>query len=464
MKFNSRSLINLKTLSLTLIFIFLIAAQCCTVTPTPTVTEPAVWKSRLKATDAALIADKTTLLNLKVDFQYNFDEYRFKVGADSSTPCGTDSGYTPWTPKATRLQADISAIPDGKVKLCLLGRGKNNCNNVITQLPIQANFYRWNKDTTGPGAFSITGPTTPQTATTFAATWGAATGAAGYTASIHSATGCQNATMLSQYSSTGTTTNVTVSAPGNYFLCVKAADALGNSTNASNNGLPVTVQGAETIIEDRITDRSCWADGTADPVNFHYAQRATVYPELGSTFIGDGKKLSKVGVLFGTFDRATQNDCLFTDWDDMEVNLGYFEKSSDYVAQPRNYINRPGVVTFTRPTPSNRNPDAANYYRKPVGFDGFNCPIYYLEIDLVQEGVTLNTVSGQESVVLLRPGFGDSYSGWTYTYLGKNSCTGAVGSNSDYYVSLGAPNPGVPITLQARGETHWHGTYRISTR
>jgi hypothetical protein len=201
-----------------------------------------------------------------------------------------------------------------------------------------------------------------------------------------------------------------------------------------------------------------------DNVNLHYSQQATNYPEVGSTFIGDGKKLSKVGVLFGTFDRATQNDCLFTDWDDMGITFAFFAKKSDYISDPRNYLNREGVLSFYLPTPSNRDPAAANYYRKPVGYDGFNCPIYYLELDLATEGYTINTVNGQESVALLRPSIGDSYSGWTYTYLGKNNCSGGIGNQSDLYVSLGAPNPGVPLSLQDRNSPHWHGTYRIKTK
>ena len=455
----------MKVISLLVIFVFLVAAQCCTVTPTPTVTDPADWSKRLKATDAALVADKTTVLNLKVDFQYNFDEYRFKVGADSATPCGTDTGYTPWTAKATRLQADISSAPDGKMKLCIVGRGKNNCNNVITQLPIQANFYRWNKDTTGPSAFSITGPTAPQTATTFTATWGAAAGAAGYTASIHSAAGCQTATMLSQYSSTGTTTNVTVSAAGSYFLCVNAADAIGNKTNAANNGMAVSVQGQEVIIEDRITDRSCWATGAteADQAYLHYSQIASNYPEVGSTFIGNGRPLKRVGVLFGQVAKANLDACDATDWNDFLLTVAIFQSKPDYISQPRTYTGRPGVFSVAIPQPSNNNPSSPNYYRNPVATDGYGCPIYYAEVDLEPLNVGFNTVQNQEGVVLLRPANGNVTDVWTYTYLGKNSCAGAIGNNPDLNVSLSGTNAGIPRPLPEFGAAHSHGVYRVST-
>ena len=55
MRSNSNSFVlsfnKMKVISLLVIFVFLVAAQCCTVTPTPTVTDPADWSKRLKATD-----------------------------------------------------------------------------------------------------------------------------------------------------------------------------------------------------------------------------------------------------------------------------------------------------------------------------------------------------------------------------------------------------------------------------
>jgi hypothetical protein len=256
---------------------------------------------------------------------------------------------------------------------------------------------------------------------------------------------------------------VTVSAAGEYFVCVRALDALGNGTNASNNGYRVTVQTApqEVIIEDRITNQACWATGAEDPVFFSFGQDGSGIPRMAATFTGNGRPLGKVSTLMAFVDETNTDRCDVTEWDRLKLSLVHFQKLSDYMADPWVTIGREGVAGYNSLLPTNNNPQASNYYRTPVGFDGLGCPIYRIELDLGVLQINAPTVANQASVLVLLRAYGDNHSVIPIAYSGKNNCAGAVGTGIDLYNGASVQ---IPKTLQEMGFPHWHGLFQITTR
>lgn len=224
------------------IFLFLAGAQCCTVVPTASVIEPMSWILRYRASDKMLQTDATTLLSLKIAGQYNVDgEYRFKVGPEASIDCAAEAGYSAWTNRSQRLEADISADPDGIMRLCVVARGKNNCNQMLTQPVNKASFYRWKKVTnTAPAPFSITGPTGMSTSLSQTIAWQASTGALSYDLKVARQPDCSDVA-VEHLNLTATSQAVTLPADGAYFSCVTAKKGTSPSTAATNNGFQFTI-------------------------------------------------------------------------------------------------------------------------------------------------------------------------------------------------------------------------------
>lgn len=93
---------------------------------------------------------KTKILNITVG-GVGIDNYKYKIGSASSTDCTVAGGYSgaPIT-VGTLITQDISAIPDGQIKLCVIGykMGTQQSFNAATSAT-------WYKDTAPP---DIIGP------------------------------------------------------------------------------------------------------------------------------------------------------------------------------------------------------------------------------------------------------------------------------------------------------------------
>lgn len=77
--------------------------------------------------------------------------YQYKVGATGSTNCGLAAGYSTDTLISQNITNDISAISDGNITLCVLG--KDNAGNL--QSTASATSTSWIKDTVAPTVISV---------------------------------------------------------------------------------------------------------------------------------------------------------------------------------------------------------------------------------------------------------------------------------------------------------------------
>lgn len=180
--------------------------------------------------------DNATTINVPV-YVYGNGDYKFKVGAESTTDCAQPVGYSAsWIPSTTKLQADISALPDGTIELCVVGRKQLAAGLFAVQPFNKATVYKWVKDIAGPGPFAINPPALPSNDNTPEISWSAATDAVSYSIAISETPDC-SAAVQSFNSVTATSITANTISDGAYYICVSAADALGNVTNATNNGI-----------------------------------------------------------------------------------------------------------------------------------------------------------------------------------------------------------------------------------
>ncbi|MCO6429449.1 MAG: hypothetical protein J5J00_01210 [Deltaproteobacteria bacterium] len=195
---------------------------------------------RIESSTPPYQTDSSTVIDVPVYVYGTGAQFAFKVGADANTNCADASGYTAWTAATNRLQADIAAVPDGIVKLCLIGRSKRNALSYNTQEYSKATVYKWNKDTEGPGAFSIDEIDSPSNDNTPTISWTAATGAAAYDVKLSNAPDC-SAPFQSFNDVTGTSVNAAAIADGSFHVCVAARSASNLTTQASNNGIQFVI-------------------------------------------------------------------------------------------------------------------------------------------------------------------------------------------------------------------------------
>ena len=100
---------------------------------------------------------KTVNLNVTVAGT-NVSHYKFKVGASSSTDCSSASGYSSESAVATHITADISAISDTTIKVCVVGRNLAGNYQAFTS----ATSSTWLKDTVVTDFSGLTvSPTSP---------------------------------------------------------------------------------------------------------------------------------------------------------------------------------------------------------------------------------------------------------------------------------------------------------------
>ncbi|MCO6432039.1 MAG: hypothetical protein J5J00_14360 [Deltaproteobacteria bacterium] len=195
---------------------------------------------RIESATPPYQTDSSTVIDVPVYVYGAGAQFAFKVGADANTNCADALGYTAWTAATNKLQADIAAVPDGIVKLCLIGRSKKNALSYNTQAYSKATVYKWNKDTEGPGAFSIDEIASPSNDNTPTLSWTAATGAAAYDVKLSNAPDC-SAPFQSFNDVTGTSVNAAAIADGSFHVCVAARSASNLTTQATNNGIQFVI-------------------------------------------------------------------------------------------------------------------------------------------------------------------------------------------------------------------------------
>ncbi|MCO6430812.1 MAG: hypothetical protein J5J00_08115 [Deltaproteobacteria bacterium] len=197
-------------------------------------------QKRIESATPPYQTDSSSIVDVPVYVYGTAPQYSFKVGSDSSTDCTNAQGYAAWTSTSQRLQADISGIPDGLTKLCLIGRSKKNALSYNTQPYSKATIYKWMKDTAGPGPFSIDAIESPTNDNTPTLSWSAATGAALYDVKLSDSPDC---TPPFQSFNDLTSTSLTASTipDGSFHICVTARSSSGLTTEASNNGLQVVI-------------------------------------------------------------------------------------------------------------------------------------------------------------------------------------------------------------------------------
>ncbi|MCO6432138.1 MAG: hypothetical protein J5J00_14870 [Deltaproteobacteria bacterium] len=197
-------------------------------------------QKRIESATPPYQTDSSSVIDVPVYVYGTAPQYSFKVGNDSSTDCTTAQGYTTWVSTSQRLQADISGIPDGLLKLCLIGRSKKNALSYNTQPYSKATVYKWMKDTAGPGPFSIDEINSPTNDNTPTLSWSAATGAALYDVKLSSNPDCTSP-FQSFNDLTGTSVTTLEILDGSFHICVTARSTSGLTTEASNNGLQVVI-------------------------------------------------------------------------------------------------------------------------------------------------------------------------------------------------------------------------------
>lgn len=152
-------------------------------------------------------------------------EYQFAILTGAANCSGAT--YGGWTVVGTNITS--AAGVDGNKRLCVKGR------DIAGNAQVTPSEYAWVKDSTPPGAFSITGPATPTNNVTPTVTWNTSTGATGYDLFVGTSSGCVSP--LQTYTGLATTSKALTGLPhGTYYVCMKSKDAANNITVASNDG------------------------------------------------------------------------------------------------------------------------------------------------------------------------------------------------------------------------------------
>jgi hypothetical protein len=186
------------------------------------------------STLAPYLNDKASVINETIIGAGPVTEYQFKVGEDSNTNCTVATGYSEWLPTTQKLNTNIFDLENGKVRLCLVGRGLNN-GQQVTQPYTRATVYRWSI-ALPPGPWSLIGPKGLSSSTTPIAIWSKSKHATNYRIWLANNSACRYGTR-SWFFPAATSGSISVTNNGVYYLCGVSYDDLGNSMRASNSGM-----------------------------------------------------------------------------------------------------------------------------------------------------------------------------------------------------------------------------------
>ncbi|MFZ4403114.1 MAG: hypothetical protein ACOYOK_03340, partial [Pseudobdellovibrionaceae bacterium] len=190
-------------------------------TPTTTETKPTAL-----LTGVPTGTNNTTTLGVSV-YGTKVSNYKYKVGVSGTTDCTSSTGYSASTVVATSITANISAVADGEVKICVVGGDTSG----VWQDYSSATSATWTKDATPP-TVTLTGtPTGTNNTTTLAITVGG-TGAISYKykVGVSGSTDCTSSTDYSASTvvATSITDSISALADGTIKICAVGVDSLGN--------------------------------------------------------------------------------------------------------------------------------------------------------------------------------------------------------------------------------------------
>lgn len=177
--------------------------------------------------DAPSATTNTTALAIKI-MGTNVSAYKYAL-LESGTPCD-QATYSVWRPISVQIQENLE---EKAYALCVLGKVSE------TNLQIDPTKLEFQVDRTPPAPFTLTPPTETLTSRSPEILWTQATGASHYEIGIASDAACSTI-VHSGLSSSAKLANLAL-ADGQYYLCVTAKDAAGNSRLSANNGLHFTV-------------------------------------------------------------------------------------------------------------------------------------------------------------------------------------------------------------------------------
>ncbi|MFH1359331.1 MAG: hypothetical protein ABIH37_05570 [archaeon] len=244
----------------------------------------------------ALLPDQTFLIDIQdgesdlvfldfdVQVRQSGNHYYYKLGMLSETDCNEIEGYSEPIHSSQNIVEDISLLPDGDVRLCLLGVKVKGDVIVYGQGLDNPTVYEWYKDTSyavPPELFNIFGPTGILVNQNPEISWEEAVGADSYDLTIASDSSCLLA-VQSYPDLTSTSKVLTTSlADGDYYSCVTAKNFYG-STEASNNGLAFSVDVTPPDAFYILSPIGTIDDNTPE-VNWEIAAGATSYDLIIST-------------------------------------------------------------------------------------------------------------------------------------------------------------------------------------
>ena len=197
------------------------------------------WSYRTNVVGEPTALDSSTEIDEVVGAVGPYSEYSYKIGEDALTDCADSNGYSPWTPKSVNLQADISSLPYGPIKLCIVGQGTNSCDQLKVQEYSRASNYRWIK-TAPPEPFSITSPLTATSDSTPTLTWETSVGAAVYDLSVSSNPDCSEPFQV-ETGISGNGFDLSPLSDGSYYVCLNANDMHNGVTPASQSPLLIEI-------------------------------------------------------------------------------------------------------------------------------------------------------------------------------------------------------------------------------
>jgi hypothetical protein len=185
-------------------------------------------RAKAVLTGAPVVTSNLSELDITVGGE-NITAYKYSLLPLEESDCDTATYQEEYIEISTKITDELG--DDGTYTLCALGK----IADVNLQLVGEPTIYTWTKDTVAPGAFSITSVPNPATTDKPEFSWGASAQALNYNLTIANDASCSDIA-LSETAYATTKTITTALADGSYFLCVKAVDAAGNTTDATNDG------------------------------------------------------------------------------------------------------------------------------------------------------------------------------------------------------------------------------------
>ncbi len=224
----------------------------------------------------------STLLNISVSAVVPSDikKYKYKVGLVSTTVCSNSTGYSNDRAVSVNITDDISAIPDGAIRVCVVGiDGVGNQQGYSA-----ATAVMWNKDTTSPLITFSGSPVGTNTATTLNIVIGSSVPGElvsySYKVGLDASTDCSSSIGYSADVNLfiPITTNISLLADGLMKVCAIGTDVYGNQQ-------PLALASAVTWTKDTSASPAVLVgapSGSSSLVNLNISVSAVVPADIHS--------------------------------------------------------------------------------------------------------------------------------------------------------------------------------------